>query len=218
MTLYYSYVSPIFLLWYFSSQIKCPTNLWKSCVVTMTLSHPGKPARIAYTHLTAAQARAGLKIFPQEGLRAVCLSPATCLLSNNQQLVHFQLGSVHCIKPVSLYFLQGFPVAPQLSKQQQSPFPLGMGMLLASKNCFNACWVSSVSPKWGAAVRAVKRSCEKAHFLSGQPHSQKTWLQAGALIKYFIFKKPDRDTDCKMGRWVQVAFFWQFLLINNSFL
>lgn len=139
MTLYYSYVSPIFLLWYFSSQIKCPTNLRKSCVFTMTLSHPGKPARISYTHLAAARARAGLKIFPQEGLCAVCLSPATCLLSNNQQLVHFQLGSVHCIKPVSLYFLQGFPVAPQLSKQQQSPFPLGMGRLSASKNCLHAC-------------------------------------------------------------------------------
>lgn len=187
-------------MWYFSSQIKCLRKSW-----VFTMSHAGKPARVSYTHLTAGWA----ENIPLGGaLHSLSASAQQRLLWNNQQLVHFQLGSAHCIKPVSLYFLQGFPVVPQLSKQQQSPFPLLMGMLLACKNCLHACWVWSGSPKWGAAARAVKRSCEKAHSLPSQPHSQKTWLQARALIKCFIFNKPDRDTDCKMGRWVQVAFFW----------
>lgn len=139
----------------------------------------------------------------------VCLSPATCFLLNTQQLAHFQLGSALCIKPVSLYFLQEFPTVPKLSKQQQSPFPLWMGMLLACKNGHHACWAWSVSPKWGCSSKGCEKVLWKGTFSpKSATQPKKNWLQAGALIKCFIFTKPDRDTDCKMGRWVQVSFFW----------
>lgn len=187
-----------------------PTNLRKSSVSSssVTLSHPGKCASISYAHLAQA---CGWTVNNPSG-RAQCSSSTSaqqhvCFL-NIQQLVHIQLGCTHHVKFISLYFfLQGFPVVLLLSKQQQSPFPLGTGTLLASGNCLCAHWVSSASPEWRAAVRAWTPPThhEKAHFPPRQAHSQKM------LIKCFIFKNFEENCykhRLQNGRWVRVAFLW----------
>ena len=115
----------------------------------------------------------------------ICLSPATLLLFNNQQLVHFQRASTHHRQSSSprccfffckdsLWFL--CCTALQLG---------GRHAVSVWKLASHIACSSAVSPEHRAASRAETSWCLTA--LQRQPRGHKTWLKLTVLANCFIF-------------------------------
>jgi len=136
---------------------------------------------LTHTLLLLLEHGARLYMFPREGLSVHCLPLAQqhiCFL-NNQQLVHFKLGSARCVKSRNPYFSAGIPFGSSAEQATAEPSPLRDGHAASIWKLLLHTLSIICKPRAEGNSEGSDSPMphEKAHFPPRQPHSQKRLIK-----------------------------------------